>query len=88
MSPPGETDHTGRGCGLHFLLRVDTPLPDGELTAHWAKFGIRIRALSDYYHAQVPEEDWHNLVVNYSGLREEELETVLELIRRGQLFEI
>ena len=75
-------------AGLHFLLRVDTPLPDGELTAHWAKFGIRIRALSDYYHAQVPEEDWHNLVVNYSGLREEELETVLELIRRGQLFEI
>ena len=75
-------------AGLHFLLRVDTPLLDGELTAHWAKFGIRIRALSDYYHAQVPEEDWHNLVVNYSGLREEELETVLELIRRGQLFEI
>ena len=74
-------------AGLHFLLRVDTTLTDRELTDHWAKFGIRVRALSDYYHAQVPEEERHNLVVHYAGLREEELEQVLELIRQGQLFE-
>ena len=74
-------------AGLHFLLRVDTDLPDRDLTAHWAKFSIRIRALSDYYHTPIPEEDQHNLVVNYAGLREEELENVLDLIRRGQLFE-
>ena len=75
-------------AGLHFLLRVDTDLPDGELTARWAEFGIRIRALSDYYHAPVPEEDRHNLVVHYAGLREEELDRVLGLIRQGPLFEI
>ena len=75
-------------AGLHFLLRVETALEDRELTAHWAKFGIRIRALSDYYNDRVPEEDRHNLVVHYSGLREEELETVLELIRKGRLFEV
>ena len=74
-------------AGLHFLLRVDTELPDRALTAHWAKFGVRIRALSDYYHAGVPEEDRHNLVVNYAGLREEEMENVLDLIRQGKLFE-
>ena len=75
-------------AGLHFLLRVDTALNDRELTAHWAKFGIRVRALSDYYHNQVPEDERHNLVVHYAGLREEELDRVLDLIRQGQLFEI
>ena len=75
-------------AGLHFLLRVDTALEDAELTAHWATFGIRIRALSDYYHAGIPEEVRHNLVINYAGLREEELERVLDLIRQGRLFEI
>ena len=74
-------------AGLHFLLRVETALEDRELTAHWAKFGIRIRALSDYYNDRVPEEDRHNLVVHYAGLREEELEQVLDLIRQGRLFE-
>ena len=75
-------------AGLHFLLRVDTALSDRELIAHWAKFGIRVRALSEYYHSQVPEEDRHNLVVHYAGLREEELDRVLDLIRQGRLFEI
>ena len=75
-------------AGLHFLLRVDTRLPDQALTDHWAKFDLRVRALSAYYYAQVPEEDRHNLVVHYAGLREEELDRVLELIRQGRLFEI
>ena len=75
-------------AGLHFLLRVDTALSDRELTAHWAEFGIRVRALSDYYHNQVPEDERHNLVVHYAGLREEELDRVLDLIRQGRLFEI
>ena len=74
-------------AGLHFLLRVDTALTDRELTTHWAKFGIRVRALSEYYHAQIPEAERHNLVVHYAGLREEALDQVLELIRQGQLFE-
>ena len=75
-------------AGLHFLLKVDTALSDRELTEHWAKFGVRVRALSSYYGAQVPPQDRHNLVVHYAGLREEDLEQVLALIRQGQLFEI
>ena len=75
-------------AGLHFLLRVATELPDRDLTAHWEKFGIRVRALSSYYHGEIPPQDHHNLVVNYAGLREEDLEQVLRLIRRGDLFDI
>ena len=73
-------------AGLHFLLKVRTELSDEELVSHCARQGIRIRSLSSYYHLPVPEEDRHCLVVNYSGLREEELETVLERIRSGALF--
>ena len=38
---------------------------------------MRLRALSSYYHLDVPPEDAHCLVVNYAGLNQAELERVL-----------
>ena len=67
-------------AGLHFLLRVDTSLTDGELVELLGRSGIRIRALSDYYHGPVPEAVMHHLVVNYSGIREETLEELIDRI--------
>ena len=66
-------------AGLHFLLRVDTSLSDRELTGRLESAGIRVQALSDYYH-QDRVEDLHCLVVNYSGVKEELLEKVLGLL--------
>ena len=43
-----------------------------------AKAGIRIRALSEYYHDA--RADMHCLVVNYSGLKEEALEQALDTV--------
>ena len=60
-------------AGLHFLLRVDTPLSDEELVRRFAAVGIRIRSLSSYYHEQQPG-DTGCLVVNYSGLSDGDLE--------------
>ena len=60
-------------AGLHFLLRIDTDMDDESLTALWASAGIRIRALSEYYHGQVPPEDRHCLIFNYDSLTEEDL---------------
>ncbi len=65
-------------AGLHFLLQVNTNLTDRELTARLAEAGIRVHALSDYFHDRT--EDHHCLVVNYSGLKEERLEQALEII--------
>ena len=62
-------------AGLHFLLKVKTGLTDRELTAALADAGIRVRALSEYYHEQVG--DLHCLVVNYAGIREDALEQAL-----------
>jgi len=65
-------------AGLHFLIRVDTALPDRELICRLEAAGVRMKALSEYYHDR--REDLHCLVVNYSGLKEEALSRALENI--------
>lgn len=65
-------------AGLHFLLNVATSLSDQSLTEKLAALGIRVRALSSYYHDQ--SEDLHCLVINYSGLKEERLAAALATI--------
>ena len=65
-------------AGLHFLLKVNTQLTDEALTAALAEAGIRIRALSEYYHDT--REDRHCLVVNYSGIKEENLSRALDML--------
>ncbi|MBR3949123.1 MAG: PLP-dependent aminotransferase family protein [Oscillospiraceae bacterium] len=62
-------------AGLHFLVRVDSALTDRELTQRLEKTGIRVRALSDYYHEN--RRDLHCLVVNYSAVKEENLAAAL-----------
>ena len=66
-------------AGLHFLLKVDTVLTDGELTERLARAGIRVQALSEFYHDS--GEDQKCLVINYSGIREDELEQAMDAIK-------
>jgi len=63
-------------AGLHFLVKVDTELPDGVLTERLAESGIRIKPISSYYHLPAGE-DRHLFVVNYSVLDETALEQAL-----------
>jgi GntR family transcriptional regulator/MocR family aminotransferase len=65
-------------AGLHFLLQVDTDQTDAWMTARLAEEGIRVRALSEYFHEST--EDRHCLVVNYSGLKEETLQAALDML--------
>ena len=66
-------------AGLHFLLQVKTQLTDRQLTDDLAEAGIKIRALSEYYHDS--QADRHCLVVNYSGIKEENLTEALETLK-------
>ena len=50
------------------------------MTQSLAAAGIRVRALSEYYHEAT--QDRHCLVVNYAGLREEALEQALAGMER------
>lgn len=67
-------------AGLHFLLKVDTDLDDGELILFCEKLGLRVRPLSSYYHDAVPDSAHHTLVINYSGLREADMDTLQRLL--------
>ncbi len=60
-------------AGLHFLLRVETGLSDQALTSLCRSAGIRVQTLSEFYHGPVPPESRHCLVINYSGLQEENI---------------
>ena len=65
-------------AGLHFLLKVDAALTDRELTERLARAGIRVQALSEFYHDS--GEDRRCLVINYSGIREAGLEQALDAV--------
>jgi len=69
-------------AGLHFLLKVDTPMSDGELTAFCAEKGLQVRTLGSYYHDAVPESASSTLVINYSGLREKDMDDLQRLLTR------
>lgn len=67
-------------AGLHFLLKVDTSLSDEALERYCAQKGLRVRTLSHYYRGNVPENRRHCLVINYSGLREEDMEIFSQIL--------
>ena len=70
-------------AGLHFLIKLDTALSDGELTQCFAEAGVKIRALSSFYHGAVPESDRKTLLVNYSGLDEDQLPRLKNVVMKG-----
>lgn len=63
-------------AGLHFLLRLDTSLPDDELRRRAAQLGLRLALLSDYY-ARREDAPRHVLVVNYTGIELRDLPEAL-----------
>ena len=69
-------------AGLHFLLQVDTGWSDARLTGWLMDLGIRIQALSSFYHDSSPG-DLHCLVVNYSGLEEQQLASALQRLEQA-----
>ena len=67
-------------AGLHFLLQVELPLTDAQLVEKCREAGLRVAALSSYY--RFPEENSHCLVINYSGLTEETLTRLEEILQK------
>ena len=66
-----------KDAGLHFLVKIDTAMTEEALVAWCADRGVKVRTLGSYYHGPVPEQDKNCLVINYSGLREEDLDRIL-----------
>ena len=71
-----------QNAGLHFLIQVDTHWTDTQLVNWLQGLGIRVQALSSFYHDRSPG-DLHQLVVNYSGIDDGNLREALERLNRG-----
>ena len=65
------------GAGLHFLLRLDTAVPDAVLRQAALEKGIRISFLSEYYHGGGMAEE-HLVLFNYTGVDLARLPQALE----------
>ena len=53
-------------------------MTDEELVRFCEAKGVRLRALSSYYHLPIPQEDQRCLVINYAGVNQQELENLLD----------
>ncbi len=69
-------------AGLHFLLKVETALSDEALEAYCMSKGLRVHTLSHYYRGPVPPDRRHRLVINYSGLQEEDMGTFAKILEK------
>lgn len=67
-------------AGLHFLLKIDTELSDEELETRCQSLGIRVHSLSRFYAETPPYDRQHRLVINYSGLTQEDMEPLRQLL--------
>ena len=67
-------------AGLHFLVKVDTDLPDQALEDLCAGMGLRVRCLSRYYFGTPPDASLHKIVVNYSGLQDDDLARLADIL--------
>ena len=70
-----------QNAGLHFIAKVNTSLTDKTLVEQLGLAGIRVRALSGYYHGVAPASADHCLVVNYAGLTDDQLTQLEEKLK-------
>ena len=69
-------------AGLHFLVKVDTRLSDTALVQRCRQAGLELRSLQSYYHTPAPQPDTHSLVVDYTGLTEQELDKLPAILAK------
>ena len=66
-------------AGLHFLMKIDTPLSDESLVKKGREKGIKLACLSSCF-SNRESADAHTLIINYSGLSADKIKTAVELL--------
>lgn len=67
-------------AGLHFLMYVDTALNDTALLQKARDNGLHLACLSQYYAKDSNNIPEHTLVLNYSGLTQDSIDTAIRLL--------
>ncbi len=75
-------------AGLHFLLDIHTDMQDEEFIDICRENRINVSCLSQYYNEDKDDVDMrnsikqHTLIMNYSGLKYDDIDTVIEILCR------
>ena len=67
-------------AGLHFLVQVDTRHTDEELVQICRDKGLKVQMLSSSYHGTAPADSHRRIVVNYSGLKDADLDRLEQIL--------
>lgn len=70
---------TEEDSGLHFLMKVDTDLPDEVIIQRALQKGVKLTSLSMYYH-KAAEVSSHVFIINYSYLETSHLDQAIDAI--------
>ena len=76
----GRMEIQGQEAGLHFLLKLDTALPDETVERRLADAGVRAAGLSRFKTGPAAEADRGRVVISYSDLAEADLPRVIRLL--------
>ena len=76
-----EIEISEEDAGLHFLMKIKTDMCDDEFCQRAYQKGIRVAFLSEYMQG-FGEDEQHTLVINYSGLEEENLQKAIKTLAR------
>ena len=77
------------GSGLHFLLKIHTEIPDNEYVETCRQNNINVSCLSQYYMEDNTQAGagmdscnnrQHIIIMNYSGIRMEDVEETVSLL--------
>ncbi len=85
----GISEISEEGSGLHFLLKIHTDMPDSEYIEICRKNKINVSCLSQYYTGEEKNHDKENknnkerqhiIIMDYSGIRLEDVEKTVKLL--------
>ncbi|MBR0411124.1 MAG: PLP-dependent aminotransferase family protein [Eubacterium sp.] len=76
-----EVTITEEDAGLHFLMKLNTDIPDDMVIRKAESLGIRLNCLSNYY-VNAPEDAGHIFIINYSFIEPERIEEAVDRIYR------
>ena len=66
--------------GLHFLMQIDSKKNVEEISRELKEKGVNIPLLKDYYYNDAPKEKNSVFVVNYSGIKKEDISKIVKIL--------
>jgi GntR family transcriptional regulator/MocR family aminotransferase len=72
----------GHSAGLHFMMQVNNNMTEDEIVNAAIKVGIKVYGLSEYYHIEKSNDKNSTIVIGYSSLSIQDIQTAIHLLEK------